>query len=86
MSTTTNHDVPTVVSVEDLLEARELVARALAHYADFLADADASASTSRDTSDDEIASEYSLLRQMAADVTGWTHTTRLRDFLRKAGA
>lgn len=37
-----------------------------------------------DTEDEAVCLDIALLRTMADNVTGWTHTTRLREFLESA--
>lgn len=53
--------------------ARRLLVAALNTAADKYADLD--------TDDVAVRHDVALLRTMADDVTGWTHATRLREFL-----
>lgn len=54
--------------------ARQLVAAALVAFAD-------QHEARLDVSDESVVRDVALARSMAAHMTGWTHTTRLRDFL-----
>ena len=66
---------PTTTTV-DVDAARELISAALSTYAEVVSD-------QLDRSDDPAAdqSDLVLLAELAGNVTGWTHTTRLREFL-----
>ena len=67
---------PTPTTTADVAAARELISAALSTYAEVVAD-------QLDRSDDPATDQLdlALLAELAGNVTGWTHTTRLREFL-----